>query len=147
MRLRAVNAVLLVVAGKLGLVVIYVALILVAVHTVLVQVLAVVLDIALIGVAIRTILRQILLIVSNVFLVVVNVLLLRSRILALCICITGEQTGKSNREHPSTDHQFCVHCVLSYGKRSWRHHHTYKSQTPRALQSFATPRSGFHGRT
>src|SRR5207249_9403606 len=91
-------------AGKLGLVVINVALIPVAVHTVLVQVLAIVIDIALIGVAIRTILHQILLIVSNVFLVVLNVLLLLSRILALGICTTGKQTGKSNREHRSEEH-------------------------------------------
>ncbi len=76
-------------------------------------------DIALISVAIRTVLRQIFLIASNVFLVVLNVLLLRSRILALGIGTTGEQTGQSNREHPSTDHMFCVHRVVSYRKHSW----------------------------
>jgi len=40
------------------------------------------------------------------FFVVLDVLLLRSRILALGIRTTGEQTGKSNREHTTTDHMF-----------------------------------------
>src|SRR6266851_5469828 len=91
--LGAVDAELLVIVCKLGLVVI---------------------DMTLIGVAIRTVFRQIFLVVSDVFLVVLNVLLLRGRIRALGIGTTGEQTGKSNHEHTSTDHMFCVHRVLSY---------------------------------
>src|SRR5204863_9635433 len=105
----AVRALLL----QISLIVIDVPLVRVAVFAILGQVLLVVIDIALIGVAIRTILCQIFLIASNVFLVTLDVLRLRSRILALRIRTAGEQTGKSNREHPSTDHMFCVHgCLL-----------------------------------
>jgi len=91
----------------------------IAVGAILRQVPLIMIDIALIRVAIRTVLCEVFLIASNVFLVVLNVLLLRSRILALGIRTTGEQTGKSNREHTSTDHMFCVHRVVSYRKRSW----------------------------
>jgi hypothetical protein len=104
LRLRAVVAVFLVIADKLGLVVINVALVLVAVHAVLVQVSAIVIDAPLVRVAIRTIFGQICLIFSNVILVVLNVLLLRSRILALSIRTTGEQTGKHNCERASADY-------------------------------------------
>src|SRR6266851_559976 len=126
---------LLAILGQVLLVVIDVTLIRIAVRTVPVQVAAVmvnvplggvaigavfaqivlsVIDVALIGVAIRTVFRQIFLVVSDVFLVVLNVLLLRGRIRALGIGTTCEQTGKSNHEHTSTDHMFCVHRVLSY---------------------------------
>src|SRR5260370_28381675 len=64
--------------------------------------------------------------VPNVFLVVLNVLLLRSRILALSIHTTGEQTGKSNREHTSTNHKFCFHLCSLLFDCSWCHHHTCK---------------------
>jgi len=60
----------------------------------------------LIGITIGAVLGQILFVVSNVFLIVLDVLLLGSRILALGIRTTGEQTGKSNREHSSANHTF-----------------------------------------
>src|SRR5260370_23705420 len=100
----------------------------VAVGAVFAQVPLVVIDIALIGVTIRAVLRQIFLIATNVFLVVLDVLLLRGRILALGICTTGEQTGKSNREHTSTDYEFCVHKSSLLLSRCWNYHHTYKSK-------------------
>src|SRR5258707_3120168 len=149
LNLLVVDVVFLVVPGQLILVVIDIALVLVAVHAVLVQVRTimndvslvgvavgavfaqvplVVIDIALIGVTIRAVLRQIFLIATNVFLVVLDVLLLRGRILALGICTTGEQTGKSNREHTSTDYEFCVHKSSLLLSRCWNYHHTYKSK-------------------
>jgi hypothetical protein len=73
-----------------------------------------VIDIPLVLIAIRAVLRQIRLIVSNIFLIILDVLLLRGRILALGIGTTGEQTGKSNCEHTSTHHSFCVHFVSPY---------------------------------
>jgi len=106
--------------------VIDVPLVRVAVGAIFDQIALVAIDVALIGIAIGAVLRQIFLIVSNVFLVALNVLLLRSWIRALGIRTTGEQTGKSNREHTSTDRMFCVHRVLSYEKSSWTHHHTYQ---------------------
>src|SRR5436190_17817741 len=164
LRLRAVGAELLVVAGKLRLVVIDVALIGIAVRAVLVQIAPIVIDvplvgvavgailrqiplimidIALIGIAIRAVLREIFLIASNVFLVVLNILLLRSRIRALGIGAPGEQTGNSNREHPSTDHKFCVHGSLLIELNAFLASPPHLgNQTPAAIQSFATGRTG-----
>src|SRR5947209_17758968 len=100
-------------------------------------------DIALIGIAIRAVLREIFLIASNVFLVVLNILLLRSRILALGIGAPGEQTGKSNREHPSTDHKFCVHGSLLIELNAFLASTPHLGkQTPAAIHRFASERSG-----
>src|SRR5260370_39356374 len=162
LRLRAVGAELLVIAGKLGLVAIDFALIRIAVSTVLVQIAAIVIDILLVGavccqiglvvidgalirIAIGTVLRQIFLIVPNVFLVVLNVLLLRSRILALSIHTTGEQTGKSNREHTSTNHKFCFHLCSLLFDCSWCHHHTCKIKHQEHWK-VAIPHAGPSGR-
>jgi hypothetical protein len=93
--------------------VIYIPLILVPVCTVFVQIALVMIDVALIGIAIRAIVRQIFLVASNVFLVLLDVLLLRSRIRALGIRTTGEQTGKSNCEHTSSYKLFYLHRLLS----------------------------------
>src|SRR5258707_15617646 len=109
----------------------------VAVGAVFAQVPLVVIDITLIGVTIRAVLRQIFLIVSNVFLVVLDVLLLRGRILALGIRTTGEQTGKSNREHTSTDYMFRVHRFSPIRLFLVSPPHL-QSQTPGALESCAT---------
>src|SRR6266487_1636359 len=95
-------------------VVVNIFLIRVAVGTVFAEVALVVIDVTLVGIAIRAVLRQIFLVVSNVFLVALNVLLLWSRILALGIPTTGEQTYKSKREHTSTDHDFCLHVFSPY---------------------------------
>jgi len=103
---------------QVSLVVVDVPLVCVAIGAVLAQVAFIVIDIALIGIVIRSILRRICLIVSHVFLVVLNVLLLRRRILALGIRATGEQTGKHNGDHTSTDDEFCLHCLLFYGNDS-----------------------------
>jgi len=84
----------------------------IAVGAVFAQVALVVIDITLIGIAIRAVFRQVFPIVSNIFLVALDVLLLRGR--ALGIRTTGEQSGKSNREHTSTDYEFCIHIFLSY---------------------------------
>ena len=90
-------------------VVIDVALVLIAIFAIGRQVALIFVDVALIGVAVRAVFRQILLVASNILLVIFDVQLLRTRILALGISATGEQTGKSNCEHTSTYHSFCVH--------------------------------------
>src|SRR5260370_5486626 len=71
-------------------------------------------DVALVGIAIRTVLGQIFLVILNILLVTLDVLLLWSRILALGIRTISEQTGKSKREHTSTAHDFCVHVFSPY---------------------------------
>src|SRR5260370_504753 len=110
----AILSQILAVLVQVFLVLVDVLLILVAIHAVFAEVALVVIDVALVGVAIRTILRQIFLIILNIFLVTLDVLLLRSGILALGISTTGEQTGKSKREHTLTAHDFCVHAFSPY---------------------------------
>jgi hypothetical protein len=96
--------------GKgLAAVVVDVALVLIAIFAIGREVTLIFVDVALIGVAVRAIFREIFFVASNIFLVVLDILLLRTRILALGIRATGEQTGKSNCEHTSTHHSFCVH--------------------------------------
>src|SRR6266446_7291681 len=148
---------LLISTGQLRLVLIDVTLVLVAIGAVLVQVAAIVVDVALvliaifaigrqvtlifvdvalIGVVVRAVLREIFLVVSNVLLVIFDVLRLRTRILALGINATREQTGKGNCEHTSTHHSFCVHFLVSLVDRSGTNP-MLRNQTLRAQQSFA----------
>src|SRR5882762_5060617 len=124
------------------LVLVDVLLVLVAILAVFGQVFLVMVNVTLIGIAIRTILRQILLVVSDVFLVAFNVLLLRSGIRALGISAASEETSKSDCEHTSTDHDFCLHVFSPYEIVPGTTPHL-QNQTHRALQSFGVSGTEF----